>query len=410
MSLFVWAVAMFGMAPVFAATNSGVYGASTTDLTGGPAVRSRDTVDYNKYETRTTRAAAAGTTYSANDGKNLYYVSPRDRASLYKEYDNSRTTTTTTTTRSVRTNRTDAARTVAGRKYYLAHPFYQPMRGDFGSVTDLSYSILNYDVDLFGNEQHTAVTGGFPSTGGSWHAGQFAVKEDISYGITDQIAVQAMLQYDVSDYKFKWDNAPNDTMDDSGLNVMGLGGQWRFLDTDEWIATASLYYQYMRDTAHVGVAEVKGGYKYNKSTFYGVARAWYLNLDGDNDSYGVGLTDGHDVVFIAYNTGSKNLAYIEGSVGAFTVLDNDWTLNLDATYGYYDWHNSLSLRGAIGWQPGDIFALNLYASTTLYDSADGKELKVYSSEPDFNWNALSGTAKVDGYRETKFGIQAILNF
>ena len=218
------------------------------------------------------------------------------------------------------------------------------------------------------------------------------------------------MQYDVSKYKFEWDNGPNNSTNDNGLNIFGLGGQWRFFDTDQWIATASLYYQYMRDVANVGVAEVKGGYKYQKATFYGVARAWYLNLDGDADSYGASAKNGDDLLFVAYNTGSKNMMYVEGALGAFTVLDRDWTLDLKATYGYYDWHNQLSLYGAIGWQPGDMFALNLYMSTSLYDSADGKELKAFSSEPQYNWNALSGTAKVDGFRETTFGIQAILTF
>lgn len=410
MSLFVWAVAMFGMSPVFGATNSGVYGASTVDLTGGPATRTRETVDYNKYETRTMRETAAGTTYTKNDGKNLYYVSPRDRSTLYKQYDNSRTSATKTTVNSIRTSRTDTARAVAGRKYYLAHPFYQPLKGHIGSVTDLSYTWGGYDLDLHSNALHTEKTGGFATNSGSWNTNQFSIKEDISYGITDTIAISAVLQYDSSKFKFKWDNAPDDSASDSGLNILGLGGQWRFFDSDEWIATASLYYQYMRDTANVGLAEVKGGYKYQKATFYGMARAWYLAFTNDADSYGASATDGNDVLFVAYNTGTKNLMYVEGALGAFTVLDRDWTLDLRATYGYYDWHNQLSLYGAIGWQPGDMFALNLYMSTSLYDSADGQDLKVYTSEPEFNWNALSGTAHVDGYHETKIGIQAVLNF
>ena len=61
MSLFVWAVAMFGMSPVLAATNSGMRAASTADLSGGmPAVRDTQTVDYQKYQTR-----SSGTTYTS---------------------------------------------------------------------------------------------------------------------------------------------------------------------------------------------------------------------------------------------------------------------------------------------------------------------------------------------------------
>lgn len=409
MSLFIWAVAVFGMTPVLAATNSGTRAASSADLTSMPATRERANINYQKYETRTTTS-----TYDVKDGKNLYYTSPSNRSELYKQYDAS---TQSGATQTVRTTRAETIRSELKRKYYLAHPFFQPLKGKFGSVTDLSYTMNSYDFDI-------AQTVPVPGTdliplnglGGKWDMKQFAVKEDFSYGITDRIGIMGMLQYNKSDYKFEWnsDIAEDDKMDDSGLNLYGLGAQWRFLDTDEWIATVSAYFQHQKDIANSYILDLKGGYKISRSTIYGLLRGWYVDIDGD--SYGNGIS-GHDangnyaLMYIPYKVDDKAF-YIEGGVGVFSVLDEDWTLNVEGVFGDYDWHNQFSIKAAIGWQPNDWFALNLYAKTALYDSADDKKLDMYWLEPAVGYDSLTkiGTAKLDSYSETVIGLQAIFQF
>ncbi len=389
LSLFIWAVAAFGMSPVFGATNSGMRGASTVDLTGGPAVRSQQEVNYKKYQMRTD-----GKTYESKDGKSLYYTQPSRRSDLYKAYDGASSSI------SIRTSRRETSRETAKRKYFLAHPFFQPAKGKFGSVTDLGYNMGSYDFDI----QDPTLN----MLSGKWDMGMFSIKEDFSYGITDTISLMAMARFDIAEYKFKWnDHSPTDKDDDTNLNLMGLGGQWRFVDNSQWIANLGLHFQHQRDLSNNFVLEAKGGYKYGRSTIYGIGRAWYVNFDGD--VYGNGVTDQGQTMIIVYDTG-HNAFYAEGGVGVFSVLDQDWTLNVEGMFSYYDWHNQLSLRAAIGWQPNDWVALNLYAKTNLYDSANDKTLDAYARRAGDAYYFDLGGAKLDNYHDTSFGLQAIFYF
>ncbi len=137
LSLFAAVAVLFGATPVMAATNSGTRAASSADLTGAPAVRERTQVNYEKYTTRTSTK-----TYDQADAANIYYTTPAKRSELYKQYDAGNGTAT------VRTTRAETYRTELRRKYYLAHPFFQPTKGKFGSVTDLSYNSNSYDLAL----------------------------------------------------------------------------------------------------------------------------------------------------------------------------------------------------------------------------------------------------------------------
>lgn len=404
LSLFAAVAVLFGATPVMAATNSGTRAASSADLTGAPAVRERTQVNYEKYTTRTSTK-----TYDQADAANIYYTTPANRSELYKQYDASNGTAT------VRTTRAETYRTELRRKYYLAHPFFQPTKGKFGSVTDLSYNSNSYDLAL------TPADGvALSDPNGKWDMSQFSIKEDFSYGITDRLAVLAMARFDMSDYKFDWalPQTPDDTMDDNGINLLGLGLQWRFVDTTDWIATASAYYQYQQDVSNNIVLDLKAGYKISSSTIYGLVRGWYLNFDGN--SYGNGVTgktaEGEDATFyLAYNTDADNTFYVEGGVGVFSVLDEDWTLNVEAILGNYDWHNQASLKAAIGWQPNDWFALNLYGRMAVWDSANGKDLSFWQTDtnpdsPYYTQLIRMGEANLDNYSDFSVGLQAIFMF
>ena len=184
----------FGMAPVWAATNVGMRAASSADLSGAPAVRARGNVNYEKYETRSTTR-----TYDVKDGADLYYTQPASRSALYKQYDNSaRRTGSATTTRNVRTTRAETVRRELKRKYYLAHPFFQPLKGKFGSITDIAYDMNSYDMTLTPADGMT-----ISDTRAKWDMKSFSVKEDFSYGITDRLAVLAMAKYNSTKYKVR---------------------------------------------------------------------------------------------------------------------------------------------------------------------------------------------------------------
>ena len=398
-SLFVLAATVLGLSPVMAAgTNSGMRGASSADLTGAPGVRTKANVNYEKYETRTTTR-----TYSAKDAKDIYYTQPAKRGELYKSAGTSSAAGT------VRTTRAETARREVKRKYYLAHPFFQPLQGKIGSVTDLSYAMNSFDFDV--DDTFIALS----DTKANWDMSQFSIKQDLSYGITDEITILGMARYASSKYQMDWANSGiSDKMNDSGIDIWGLGAQWRFVDTPEWIALFSGYYQNQVDVANTFLADLKVGYKTGMSTIYGVARGWLVSLDGNYA--GAGITDDAGAsMMLAYIADTSNVTYVEGGLGLFSVLEEDWTLNLEAVLGNYDWHNQASFKAAIGWQPEDSFALNLYVKTALYDSANGKSVPFIGRDPNNttpalrDWNQI-GTAKIDGYSETSVGLQAIFLF
>ena len=401
-----------------AATNSGARAASSANLSGAPATRSREKVNYQKYQTRTTTK-----TYESKDTGDLYYTKPANRSALYKQYEGANSSSARATKTTKRTTRSEKVVNKLTRKYFIAHPFYQPLGGVFGSVTDLGYTMGSYDftinqtVPVYDISSGTAVPV-YPlnGLGGKWDMTRLSIKEDFSYGITDTIAVMGMAEFDMDDYKFEWeDNSPSDEMDDSGLNLFGIGAQWRFMDNEKWIGMASAYYQHQRDISNNFLLEAKVGYKIASSTVYGLARGWYLALDGNSYGNGVEGTDANGVpalMYIPYQVGDDKAMYFEGGMGVFSVLNKDWTLNLEGVFGHYDWHNSATIKGAIGWQPNDWFALNLYAKTVFYDSADGKELDLFWMEPSVGLDALTkiGTVDLDKYSETSIGLQVMFQF
>ncbi len=399
-SIFVLAAAVVAM-PAVGATNWGTQAGSTADLSGAPAVRSNPSnVNYQKYETRSTTRTYSSDAGARSTGAGAYYQpSTMNRSQMYRSYNNAGSATRTETTA-----RTETVRSSVKRKYYLAHPFFQPTAGKFGAITDLSYNTAKYDIDFI-------PSGEMSDTHAKWSMKQFAIKEDLSYGITDRLGVLLMGRYDISKYKFDWKTAPDDKMDDDGLNIFGAGLQWRFADSDKWIATLSGYYERQKDVANEFVLDLKAGYKVSKSTIYGLARGWLVRFD--EEYYGNGITGENELgveesLFISYNNDAKTTFFAEGGLGVFSVLEEDWTLNLEAIFGYYDWHNQASIKGAIGWQPNDWFALELYARTSFYDTAEGQKLDFYGTESGV-WSEM-GKAKLDKYNETSFGGRIMFYF
>lgn len=312
------------------------------------------------------------------------------------------------------------------RKYFLAHPFFQPLKGRFGSVTDLSYGKSDFKLDILNGSVtqvdtvtdplNPAVVGTTPVTAvnlsGKAETTQLLVKEDFSFGLSDTLAIIGMAQYDKTKVTFKdWsDGSASNSLSDSGLNLFGIGLQSRFVDNNEWIAMASGYYQHQKDTANIFLGELKVGYKIDRTTVYGLGRVWYANLT-KGDMYGAYVEENNDWLMLTYKTDVKDIIYAEGGLGIFSVLSKDFTLNGEVVYGYYDWHNQLNVKGAIGWQPGDSFALNLYASTSLYDSAKDQTKKYLEYQTNSTGYYLTeGQYKIKDYNEWKVGAQVIFYF
>lgn len=422
LSVIIGALAILSTSNAYSDTNWGTRAGSSANLSGAPSTRTRENVNYKKYQT-TTR------TYTTRDSGDLYYTQPANRSAMYKEYTGANSSRATATKTTVRKTRSETAKTVAKRKYFLAHPFFQPLGGKFGSITDMSYTDSSYDftisqnVNLYNSASQAVSMDGL---GATWSANQFTIKEDFSYGITDRFAILGMLQYNSSDYEIEYDdNSPSDKMDDSGLNLYGLGVQWRFVDNEQWIAMASAYFQHQKDIANNFILEAKAGYKVQKSTIYGLARGWYIDLDGNSYGNAIIGTDENGVesaFYLPYQVGDTSAMYIEGGLGVFSVLNQDWTLNIEAVYGNYDWHSQAYIKGAIAWQPNDWFALNLYGKASIYDNANDKTLDLYYqnstiSTDDGNGGYMPldglykiGSADLDKYSEMTVGLQAIFQF
>ena len=318
------------------------------------------------------------------------------------------------------------------RKFFLAHPFFQPLQGKVGSVTDVAYAHNKFNFDILDGsvlgldkavpaEYNKILDIGVPGLSGTAETSQFVVKEDLSYGLTDTLALVLMAQYDSTKSEFKyWSGGEfSDSTTTSGLNVFGIGLQNRFVDNNDWIVMGEGYFQHQKDAANTIMAGVKSGYKINKTTVYGIGRLAYTSLT-KGDTYGMYVdSDDGDWLMLSYNTNVNDLFQIEGGLGAFAVLNKYFTLNGEVMFGHYDWHNQLSIKGAFGWQPSDMFALNLYASAVVYDSAKGKERKYmnYDVNPDISSYGYSssvvytfGDYKIKDYNEWKAGLQAILYF
>ena len=420
LSIFVAATMLIAGASAMGATNSGMGGASTANLSSMPAERSDpNNVNYAKYETRSTTRTY--TTSGNTNGQSYYTSQPAttNRSQMYRGYNG------TTTTRTATTNRNQTVRRTMKRKYYLALPFFQPTEGKFGSITDIGYNTASYNL-TFMPEGSAIIT----DTKAKWSMDQIALKEDLSFGITDRFGLLLMGRYDSTEYKFDWSTAPDDKMTDDGFNIYGAGLQWRFTDNEKWIATLSAYYERQQDIANEFVLDLKAGYKVAKSTIYGIGRGWLLLFDKDKYGNGVEGVDAHgwpSALFVEYDGDAERTFFFEAGLGVFSVLDEDWTLNVEALFGHYDWHNQASIKGALGWQPNDWFALNLYAKTSYYDSADGKKLEFYGKGPVVDneghyvmnpdtpgvpfieWSDM-GKTELSKYREMSIGAQVIFYF
>lgn len=433
-------LALMAVAPAFAA---GDYYNNTSASEGYYTTKP---VKANTYKTTTTSRKSGG--YGNTIQNNFYYQQPA-RASSYDvvprqqtttsrqvystRYDNADTRRYSNDSYSVRekqvTTRTYATQE---RKYFLAHPFFQPLKGRFGSVTDFSYATNNFkfdilngtvlDIDPASSTFNQILASDASTLKGKQETTQFLVKEDFSIGITDTLAIIGMLQYDKTKTTFKdWKDSldpafsgPAESYSSSGLNLFGIGLQDRFVDNDDWIAMVAGYYQHQKDTANTFIGELKAGYKVDRTTIYGLLRGGYSHLT-KGDIYGAYVESGGDYLMLSYKTDTKDVIYVEGGLGAFAVLNKYFTLNGELLYGHYDWHEQLNIKGAIGIQPADMFALNLYGSMALYDSAKDKTKKYF--EYDVNPESFAtgiayttGDYKIKDYNEWKVGVQAILYF
>ncbi|MDR1207637.1 MAG: hypothetical protein LBK26_04470 [Rickettsiales bacterium] len=420
LSLFVWAAAAFGIGavlnpmPVSAATiirnnigyaETGYHGASVADMAGGPARPSTIGVHVNKIADIETGATDDG--YGVRDGQNMYYASPGRRADIYRDFDGCDSNCDEPAPAPVQSKRAETAKQKSVRKYHLAHPFFQPTQGRIGSITDIGWSKNSYDF-AFQNVVPAQID--FIGQTGNWNATELFIKEDLSFGITDTVAIIGSARYGQNTLEMNWDGPtiPNDKNTNSGFDQWGIGLQWRFYEDADWISSISGYYQW-NETANAFLADAKLGYKIANSTIYGLVRAW--SVGWKDNSYGNGVTnDAGQVTFFAFKRDIDRSLYLEGGAGLFSALNDDWSVNVELTFGDYDWHSQAGINAGLFYQPLQSFAIGLYGRMSAWDSANGGDKteawgwsKTISAE-------YIGQIKMDSYSDTLVGVKAFLYF
>jgi hypothetical protein len=304
----------------------------------------------------------------------------------------------------------------------LADPFFQPAKGRVGSLTDLAYAQNAYDFEI------AAGSGSWSGVTGEWSATETAFKEDLSVGVTDNLALMGMAKYASTNYEVAWQNpASTDTFKDSGIAIWGLGGQWKFFEDDKNVDNLGLFFQ-SSDVAKNIMATGKFGFKTTSdTTVYGLANLAYIMWE--NTSYGNGIVSNTgQVAYMAFERDVSKSFYVEGGAGVFTKLSDQWSLNAEAIFGNYSWHSQLYAKAGVYWQPNDMFALGMYGRASLWDSADSaKDIYTYtwceSATSQCYIDAITldplslpleaeyvGTSEIQKYQDMQIGVQGMLYF
>lgn len=305
----------------------------------------------------------------------------------------------------------------------LADPFFQPAKGRFGSLTDLGYAQNTYDFEIT-----EALGGGWDGVTGEWDANEIAFKEDLSFGITDNLVLMGMVKYASTNYEVAWQNPSSmDENKDSGIAIWGLGAQWKFFEDDKNVDNLGLFFQ-SSDMATNIMASGKFGFKTTPdTTFYGLANLAYIKWE--NTSYGNGIVSNTgQVAYMAFERDVSKSVYVEGGAGVFTKLSDEWSFDAEAVFGTYSWHNQLYAKAAFYWQPNDAFALGFYGRASLWDSADSaKDIYTYtwcdSTTSQCYIDAITldplslplaaqyvGTTEINKYQDMQIGVQGMLYF
>ncbi|MCL2338951.1 MAG: hypothetical protein FWC51_03300 [Proteobacteria bacterium] len=443
LSLFIWAAACFGMGavlipePARAATTivnnigytgNGYHGASVADLTSGPAQPAAKVI-VNNFDTRSSLQGYTVTQPAA--AQPMYYAAPApasvDRTALYANYTGGCTAVKCVTPAPipvavpqpvvqpvvVPAPRPAAVAAAAAPKYNLANPFFQPFQGHVGSLTNIGWAQNSYNFKFLNVDPNLQPC--FYNQTGKWTATELFVNENLSFGITDSLSIVGSARYGWDTYKLHWNNntttgltqMPDDVNKKSGFNQWGLGLQWKFMDNPNWIGYIGGYYQWL-NIANAIVGDAKVGYKIGDSTLYGLLTV--SSIGWDDHSYGNGAIDNlGQVTYFAFRTNVDRTLNVEGGLGLFSMLNNDWSVKVEATLGDYDWHNQAAIGAGIYYQPVQAFALGLYGRMSVWDSANGKLIPAYGWSPTVPVTRI-GDVQLSGYSDLLIQAQVFLYF
>jgi hypothetical protein len=393
-SIAAWSAAFVFLTPALFAASS------TADLSSSPARK-------EKFEIEVKNPGVAGRWVKSD--ANLYYVAQNKReGEVYKEFGGCVEYGCEKTPRS---QRAEVRKVEAERKYNIANPFFQPMAMGASSVTDVSYTSQNIGFTILPG------TGEWENPEGKYSAGVITVAEHLAFGVTDEFSIIASARYAKASLSVKWDTITDpdlkmfseDTSDAGKVDAWGIGAQWRFLNSDDLIAYILGSYQSLPDAGMALVIGGKVGYKNDDSVIYGFANIY--NYGWKNEGYGFGFTNQHDQTEFFYQKESgTSSVYYDLGIGVFSVLDEDWSVDVSGTYMDAEWHGQISVRAAVSYQPWKNAAISFYGRLALWDDADKFESKVaFLNNDRLQWD-YKETAGFTSYNDISAGLMLTVSF
>ncbi|MDR0449537.1 MAG: hypothetical protein LBG89_03735 [Rickettsiales bacterium] len=278
---------------------------------------------------------------------------------------------------------------VAEERQNLAHPFFQPAEGKFAISLNADYARTSNEFTILQNYQPITPFGVQNLNGHTfdWTGSQLIYKAGASYGITDSVEVKGAVSFHNSTWTYGGRgvdpstgllNGTDIVMEDSGFESWGLGIGWRAYEDEDFIFKLSGEFRSWEKSNLIYVGGM-GGVKRGNSTIYASVGGFFYNNEGN--AYGFGLADMNGAMeYVLYEEDNKNPMFIEGTLGLFSVLSPDFSLDVNITAADLSWHNTLSMGGTLAFQPTKSFAVMAYGQYALWDSASGMDdLRLWSN-------------------------------
>ncbi|MCL2757804.1 MAG: hypothetical protein FWE64_00590 [Alphaproteobacteria bacterium] len=402
-----------------------------------PGIHIRNNITVNNHETQ---IHVAG--FEAERGPDMFYMMPSRRAGMYQDFNAARTFVpppppppqflppppppVQVAPPPPRPVRTTPPSSMLDRDTHLAHPFFQPIRGRFASVSDIGITRNSFDWHLRDVFIEDPVDTD-PITGdkGNWSSGQTFIKQDFLYGLTDELSAIVSIKYASNRAAMDWD-FPRPTppagsgltnplprvsdlrWSDSGIDQAGAGFIWRFYDSGDWVANAAAYYIWT-EFANSIAAEARLGHNIGDTTVYGLVRVMGTSWDGD--SYGPFIED-LDIAsyYIPFNRNISATTNAEVGLGVFSALDDSWSVGGQFVIGDYDWHSQANISASVNFQPTPNIAIGLYGRMSVWNTAEDQDDVLFCTGPNVNDLACVSFIDISGYADMAFGVRGMLYF
>jgi len=379
---------------------TGFHGAST--VIGAPGVRVVNNINIGEFETRSTTAPIF-----VEQGPSMFYMTPdrRDEMAMgtrtSNNYAGSLHAHTNNQNREIFT-RTNATASNASQMH-LSNPFWQPAANGFATITDIGFSSTTFDWRI---PTLNAGVGGFiAGERGDWTANQTFIKQDVQFGITDDITILGTIKYDWNRQEMYFNRFGGSTSArNNEVGQMGIGVRWRFIDNNDYIGNVTAFYQWNDNISAFGV-DGRFGQKFGDLVVYGLGRLWAINWDAPV-GYGAFVSGGGNAYYIVMNGDPGTTITAEVGVGAFKPFGDGFSIGGEFIVGHYDWHNRASINATLGYQVSNSLALALYAGASIWTDVSSKTLPfraISPSEP--NWVEVGGT-KLSNYQDLSIGVRA----